>query len=835
MNLSMDACMVRGGIFTGGLAGLHFGAMLNCRVNGTVRGQDYVGVLAGANWGLVKDSTGTGAVQGREYVGGLVGVNHDRAVMDQCGADISVRGKEVVGGIAGANLHGRLLASHAMGKVAAAWYVGGLTGINLGFIADCRGISTVEGSVYVGGLSGVSFGKTVFCGASGTVRGDESVGGLFGFAGNGFTLHCHATGDVSGTHYVGGLMGVLDDAGVVRACHAQGDVSGTTLVGGLIGRTSVNSTSLIRTFWGIPEEDNEHVMVMGSAITECYATGDVSGDTCVGGLIGGNLSNIISHCYAGGAVKGRDKTGGLVGLNITPVSLFPAIIRRCYAVGHVSGEHETGGLVGGNDKGRIIKSFWDVHASMQETSDGGGIGIDAGTTNPTTLFQAQDWDFENIWHVENGAPYPQLRAVQESLPTTWDAYLYETPRLGRQATLQLDDAGETNRQAPWAQQLATQMTETSEEQVQQEEIARMEALGYMIAGGDVPDATGVVLHYPEYAWQGLNLYVSEHGPEAILMDMDGRILHRWRRTAEEIWPEDDHAEEGDFWSRAHVFDNGDLLLIRVSRQLVKIDKDSNVLWHADISAHHDFDISDTGDIYVLTSKENTKTETGDNITIVEDYISVLDQNGNEKKRTSLLACFESSPDYGHIWSEQHVKHGDIFHANALRVLDGKTAGLPSEFQSGRVLTSLRELNAIAVIDLDQAKVVWAKRGPWRAQHDPRILNDNALLLFDNYGRPGRSTVYEFELPSMKELWRYQGAENIPFYSETNGRAHRLPNGNTLIIESERGRAFELASSKRIVWEFVNPHPVSENDMAPALLFDVTRLSSDMPLYWVQSR
>ncbi len=37
----------------------------------------------------------------------------------------------------------------------------------------------------------------------------------------------------------------------------------------------------------------------------------------------------------------------------------------------------------------------------------------------------------------------------------------------------------------------------------------------------------------EKAWQGLNLVVSAHAPEATLMDMAGSVLHRWER---------------DFWS-----------------------------------------------------------------------------------------------------------------------------------------------------------------------------------------------------------------------------------------------------------------------------------------------
>jgi hypothetical protein len=42
-----------------------------------------------------------------------------------------------------------------------------------------------------------------------------------------------------------------------------------------------------------------------------------------------------------------------------------------------------------------------------------------------------------------------------------------------------------------------------------------------------------------------------------------------------------------------------------------------------------------------------------------------------------------------------------------------------------------------------------------------------------------------------------------------GGAQRLPNGNTLITESDKGRAFEVTREGEIVWDFYNPDTGSE--------------------------
>jgi hypothetical protein len=71
------------------------------------------------------------------------------------------------------------------------------------------------------------------------------------------------------------------------------------------------------------------------------------------------------------------------------------------------------------------------------------------------------------------------------------------------------------------------------------QIRALEALGYAgVSPADDPEApTGVVLHDRERAEPGLNLLTSGHGPEALLCDMEGRVVHAWRKGFEEVWPE----------------------------------------------------------------------------------------------------------------------------------------------------------------------------------------------------------------------------------------------------------------------------------------------------------
>ena len=144
---------------------------------------------------------------------------------------------------------------------------------------------------------------------------------------------------------------------------------------------------------------------------------------------------------------------------------------------------------------------------------------------------------------------------------------------------------------------------------------------------------------------------------------------------------------------------------------------------------------------------------------------------------------------------------------------------------------MRTNGVIAAVDLDAATVTWALRGAWHWQHDPDLLSNGNILIFDNLGHIGSggpSRLIEFDPVSQEVVWQYAGDEDAPFRSRVRARQQRLPNGNTLVTESEGGRLFEVTPGKQIVWEYLNPHRAGKNEELVAWLtggkrFDVKDL------------
>ncbi len=365
-------------------------------------------------------------------------------------------------------------------------------------------------------------------------------------------------------------------------------------------------------------------------------------------------------------------------------------------------------------------------------------------------------------------------------------------------------------------------------------IEQLKAIGYL-RGSREELQSGVTIHDPARAFPGYNLYSSGHAPEAVLMDMQGGVVHRWRFAYEDAFrPLETPNENAAWWRRVVAYPNGDLLAIYEGLGLIKLDKNSKLLWKSNLDAHHDLEVQPHGEIYVLTRKAHVVPRIDRERPILEDFITVLDHRGRFRNEWSLLEAFEGTRFADVIDPKLASANGDLFHTNTIAVLPGFGSQHDLAFRRDNLLVSMNRLGVVAVVSPRNGKVVWARRTAPVGQHDPKLLPNGNMLLFTNHMDGVESVVEEFHPKTGEVVWSYRGSAENPFYSKYLGAAERLPNGNTLITESEGGRAFEVTSTGEIVWEFYNPHRAgSEGPGAEfiATLPEVVRLPEGIPLRW----
>jgi len=343
-------------------------------------------------------------------------------------------------------------------------------------------------------------------------------------------------------------------------------------------------------------------------------------------------------------------------------------------------------------------------------------------------------------------------------------------------------------------------------------MAELADLPYLRGKASVEGGSAVARYDLDLAQDGLNLVVSAHAPQASLLDMKGNVLHTWTADFDQIWPgalgfEVDELQE-TYWRSAELLPNGGLLALFDDIGVVRLDANSKLLWAYKGRCHDDVAVAADGTVYVLA---RPLQGTGG------DEIAVLSHDGVEQARFPIAGCFDGTE------LQSLVANGEALQANSLEVIEAPVAGTRPMWVAGQLLVSLPKTGVVAVLDPEERAVRWAITGPWKQQHQPSIIAGGNLLVFDNFVQDGVSRAVEVDPGSGKIVWKYEGSAMAPLWTAAFGGCQRLPNGNTLIVESEAGRALEVTPSEGIVWEYFNPHLSGRRNDLVATLCELQRL------------
>ncbi len=369
-------------------------------------------------------------------------------------------------------------------------------------------------------------------------------------------------------------------------------------------------------------------------------------------------------------------------------------------------------------------------------------------------------------------------------------------------------------------------------------LQNMMALTYLQGYFKAPEKTNVTLYNRQLSQKGYSLYSSGHDAYAALIDMKGHILHTWEFDIKKIWPSKKPDAITPFWENIYLYPNGDLLAIYHNGGMIKINKNSQLIWSYDCTAHHDIDVDSDGNIYTLT---NDWIKLKDNVLIIENAILILSPEGKLIKKIPFTPLLYRSQNPSAQFLLKRVvgmalkDNQDVYHTNTLQIIDEHNQQSKSAiFKKGNILLSFLTLSTLAIIDPSLDEIVWIS-GPriWmEGQHNTQLLNNGNMLSFDNHYKSlkDQSRVVEFEPLSKKIVWEYKAKD---FYSDTHGSQQRLNNGNTLIVEANKGRVLEVTADHQIAWEFLNPNKTGKDNELIAAIFAMYRIDPSTTSSWLK--
>lgn len=310
------------------------------------------------------------------------------------------------------------------------------------------------------------------------------------------------------------------------------------------------------------------------------------------------------------------------------------------------------------------------------------------------------------------------------------------------------------------------------------------------------------------SYEGVNLFANRNQRKVFLMHNNGSLYHTWNLN--------NMQQDIRRFNYPIVWNRGDLIYTDYKNTLARFDKNSTILWRNDNLGHHDAGVFK--DNLLVFSRENTYSDELDSLIqdgvlkrvsvksgeVIGDSVSLY--NITKSSEINLIKEFtenlvQGRPlNEGALSSEQYRSRNNslkLFHANSISVLK---KDYDNTFQKGRILLSLRNIDMVVLLDWEQEEIVWHSEVDLDRQHHPTMTKNGNVLIFDNgWERRDYSRVIEINSDS-EIVWGYTANPRSNFHSSFMGSSQELPNGNILITESMKDRAFEINKQGEIVWE-----------------------------------
>ncbi len=256
------------------------------------------------------------------------------------------------------------------------------------FISGYKNVGGIAGKISSSSINNSSVSGNVYCEY-------RYAGGFAGQISNSTVTACYSTANVNCVgRYVGGIAGYTNSC-IINSASASGDIYGTGsdayYCGGLLGYSTTDS------------------------VRNSYATGSIYTIVKnVGGLIGlSNSNTFITNCYAIGNCTGSSRVGGLIGRNTS------GTIEKAYSLGKTKAASDFGGFIGYNEsEGIITEGFYNMETSEMNV----GIGSDENSQIVTGLTDVQskqsdyytNFNFETVWAIQTNTTYPVLQGVNNA-------------------------------------------------------------------------------------------------------------------------------------------------------------------------------------------------------------------------------------------------------------------------------------------------------------------------------------------------------------------------------------------------------------------------------------
>ncbi len=295
------------------------------------------------------------------------------------------------------------------------------------FIADnvYLPIAPIVGNL--GGIYSVRGGTVINCFTDCMVLASRNVGGIAGEAVDAQIINCVSLSHLEGNSVIGGIAG--SGSGEIIGCINEGsifvsdDEEYSQAVGGIIGEAEMCSVEDCENHGTLLCPASVSVGgIVGSApfgdetsytnIIRCHNSGDICGDSAVGGIIGFDGDAIVSveNSYNSGRIVGSDAAGGICDVSYWNGEGSGFI--NCYNAGSVEGDGEHNPIIGevfsNTSPDPDTENCYYLDTCCENADEYGTALTDEQMRNAESY---AGFDFDAVWTMDGDPDYPYAELI----------------------------------------------------------------------------------------------------------------------------------------------------------------------------------------------------------------------------------------------------------------------------------------------------------------------------------------------------------------------------------------------------------------------------------------
>ena len=263
----------------------------------------------------------------------------------------------------------------------------------------------------------------------------------------------------------------------------------------------------------------------------------------------------------------------------------------------------------------------------------------------------------------------------------------------------------------------------------------------------------------------------------------------------------------------HPFLTEDGGLIFLGPPMVKIDKNSQLVWQNQEDAfHHSIEQDQEGNFWIPTHVypyQLDKKYVGlefDNY--LDDAITKVSADGEILFQKSVSNILIENKLKFLLFPSPWFYSGDPIHLNDIQpvLTDGP------HWKRGDLFLSLRHQSMIILYRPSTNKIIWKGAGHTDEQHDVDILDDHRISIFNNNAwetfdgekvdGSNEVVIYDFKTDSYSKYLN-ESLKQYDVRTLTEGRSQILDNNDLFIEEQNYGRILYFNKDKSLQWQYVN--------------------------------